>query len=121
MFMYIYVCACMCVYKSSLDLVGCFADPPVHLSLKRPPEHPNVIQTKFLLYNRSNREDPKVITYADRSESLLQSGLNVSKQLKVLIHGFKGSGSDYGLIRGINALLDLVNFPLLETYVIDNE
>ncbi|XP_047354533.1 pancreatic lipase-related protein 2-like isoform X1 [Vespa velutina] len=95
------------------DLVGCFADPPVHLSLKRPPEHPNVIQTKFLLYNRSNREDPKVITYADRSESLLQSGLNVSKQLKVLIHGFKGSGSDYGLIRGINALLDLEDVNIL--------
>ncbi|KAI4478386.1 hypothetical protein M0804_012040 [Polistes exclamans] len=100
--------------KICYDLVGCFADPPAaHLSFKRPPEHPNVIKTKFLLYTRSNRENPKIVTYADQSESLLESRLNVSKQLKVIIHGFKGSGNDNSLIRGINALLDLEDVNIL--------
>lgn len=93
------------------DLVGCFADPPPRLSLKRPPEHPSVIQTRFLLYTRDNRAShhtPQVFLYDDESKSISKSNFNASKSLKIIIHGFKGSGSDVGAIIGANLLLDLV-------------
>ncbi|KAK2582798.1 hypothetical protein KPH14_005058 [Odynerus spinipes] len=93
--------------------IGCFGNPQSHIPSKRPPEHPDVIQTKFYLYTRANRKTPDIIQYADQSESLLHSGFNISNELKVVVHGFKGSGSDYGLIRGINAFLDLGDVNVL--------
>lgn len=94
--------------RKILDLVGCFADPPPHLRLKRPPEHPKVIQTRFLLYTRSTRESPKNLHYDDDSISTLQPEFNSTKSLKVIIHGYKGSGSDVGAILLVQAFLDIV-------------
>ncbi|XP_011865581.1 PREDICTED: pancreatic triacylglycerol lipase-like [Vollenhovia emeryi] len=93
--------------KVCYDLLGCFADPPQHLSIKRPPEHPSVIQTRFLLYTRADRRNPEPLQYGDNQKSIAHSRFNVSKPLRVLIHGFKGSGSDVGAIHGINFLLDI--------------
>ncbi|XP_012288719.1 pancreatic lipase-related protein 2 [Orussus abietinus] len=92
--------------KICFDLVGCFDDPAPQLTLRRPPEHPNVINTKFLLYTRENREEPQVLEYNDEFRSILESRFNVSKRLKVIVHGYKGSGTDEGAIFGLLALLD---------------
>ncbi|XP_039313985.1 pancreatic lipase-related protein 2 [Solenopsis invicta] len=99
--------------KVCYDLLGCFADPPPHLSIKRPPEHPSVIQTRFLLYTREERQNPEPLQYGDDLKSIIHSRLNVSKPLNVLIHGFKGSGSDVGVILGINFLLDIEDVNLI--------
>ncbi|XP_018375101.1 PREDICTED: pancreatic lipase-related protein 2-like [Trachymyrmex cornetzi] len=93
--------------KVCYDLLGCFADPPQHLSIKRAPEHPSVIQTRFFLYTRADRQKPEPLQYGDDLKSIVHSRFNVSKPLRVLIHGFKGSGSDVGAILGINFLLDI--------------
>ncbi|XP_011643285.2 pancreatic triacylglycerol lipase-like isoform X1 [Pogonomyrmex barbatus] len=93
--------------KICYDLVGCFVDPPPHLSIKRPPEHPSIIQTRFFLYTRADRKNPEPLQYGDDLKSIVHSRFNVSKPLRVLIHGFKGSGSDVGAILGINFLLDI--------------
>ncbi|XP_011684982.1 PREDICTED: pancreatic lipase-related protein 2-like [Wasmannia auropunctata] len=93
--------------KVCYDLLGCFADPPPHLSIKRPPEHPSVIQTRFFLYTRADRQKPEPLQYGDNLKSITHSQFNVSKPLKVLIHGFKGSGNDVGAILCINSLLDI--------------
>ncbi|XP_071555190.1 pancreatic lipase-related protein 2 [Temnothorax nylanderi] len=102
--------------KVCYDLLGCFADPPPHLSIKRPPEHPSLIQTRFFLYTRADRQNPEPLQYGDNSKSIVHSRFNVSKPLSVLIHGFKGSGSDVGAILGINFLLDIedVNVIILD-------
>ncbi|KAM0733961.1 Pancreatic triacylglycerol lipase [Formica fusca] len=92
--------------KVCYDLVGCFTDPPQHLSIKRPPQHPSVIQTRFFLYTRVDRQNPEPLQYGDDLRSIVHSRFNVTKHLKVLIHGYKGSGSDIGAIRGVNLLLD---------------
>ncbi|XP_012536398.1 pancreatic lipase-related protein 2 [Monomorium pharaonis] len=92
--------------KVCYDLLGCFADPPAHLSIKRPPEHPSIIQTRFFLYTRADRQNPEPLQYGDDLKSIIHSRLNVSAPLRVLIHGFKGSGSDVGVTLGINFLLD---------------
>ena len=91
-----------------IESVGCFADPPSRLTLKQSPEHPNVIQTRFLLYTRAKRESPKNLRYDDDSKSILQSQFDSAKPLKVVIHGYKGSGSDIGAILMVQGLLDLV-------------
>lgn len=91
--------------------MGCFADPPMHLTLKRRPEDPSVIQTKFLLYTRASKvlgEEPQLLLYDNEEKSIINSGFNASKSLKIIIHGFKGSGSDVGAIIGVNSFLDLV-------------
>ncbi|CAL1682156.1 unnamed protein product [Lasius platythorax] len=93
--------------KVCYDLVGCFADPPQHLSIKRPPEHPSVIQTRFFLYTRVDRQNPEPLQYGDDLRSIVHSRFNITKHLKVLIHGYKGSGSDIGAILGVNLLLDI--------------
>ncbi|XP_072757849.1 pancreatic triacylglycerol lipase [Anoplolepis gracilipes] len=102
--------------KVCYDLVGCFADPPQHLSIKRPPEHPRVIQTRFFLYTRVDRQNPEPLQYGDNLRSIVHSRFNVTKHLKVLIHGYKGSGSDIGAILGVNLLLDIedVNVVILD-------
>ncbi|KYQ55339.1 Pancreatic triacylglycerol lipase [Trachymyrmex zeteki] len=89
------------------DLLGCFADPQQHLSIKRAPEHPSIIQTRFFLYTRADRQKPEPLQYGDDLKSIIHSRFNVSKPLRVLIHGFKGSGSDVGAKLGINFLLDI--------------
>ncbi|KAK0166814.1 hypothetical protein PV327_004297 [Microctonus hyperodae] len=94
------------ISKVCFDHLGCFIDPPKRLTLNRPPEHPNIIQTKFLLYTRKNRE-PEILHYDDESKSIERSNFNGSKRLKILAHGFKGSGSNAGVITATNLLLDL--------------
>lgn len=93
--------------KVCFDLVGCFADPPQYLSLKRPPQHPNEIKTRFLLYTREERKNPEVINYGDNSQSIEKSRYNATKGLKIVIHGYKGSGTDLGAIKGGLLLLDM--------------
>lgn len=96
--------------------MGCFADPPPHLSIKRPPEHPSVIQTKFFFYTRTNRGNPELLQYGDKMWSIEHSRFNSSMHLKVLVHGFKGSGNDVGVLYGANLLLDMVIFQNLFSY-----
>ena len=99
--------------RLSTELVGCFADPPPALSLKRAPEHPDLIQTRFLLYTREKRKVPEVLDYGDDLKSIGASRYNATKKLKVIIHGFKGSGNDLGAILGAQSLLELVRFLFL--------
>ncbi|XP_076237419.1 pancreatic triacylglycerol lipase [Calliopsis andreniformis] len=99
--------------KICYDLVGCFADPPAHLTIKRPPEHPNVIQTRFLLYTRLNRDSPNNLQYGDNMGSIVKSKFDAGKPLKIIIHGYKGSGSDVGAILLMQALLDVEDVNVL--------
>ncbi|KAK9298987.1 hypothetical protein QLX08_007896 [Tetragonisca angustula] len=99
--------------KVCFESVGCFADPPSRLTLKQSPEHPNVIQTRFLLYTRAKRESPKNLRYDDDSKSILQTQFDSAKPLKVVIHGYKGSGSDIGAILMVQGLLDLEDTNVL--------
>ncbi|XP_015592390.1 pancreatic triacylglycerol lipase isoform X2 [Cephus cinctus] len=93
--------------KICFEFVGCFVDSPQHLSLKRPPEHPNVINTRFLLYTRTGKEMPEVIEYGDSFRSIIGSKFDFEKQLKVIVHGYKGSGNDEGAIFGARSFLAL--------------
>uniref|UniRef100_A0ABD2XJV1 phospholipase A1 n=1 Tax=Trichogramma kaykai TaxID=54128 RepID=A0ABD2XJV1_9HYME len=84
------------------DHLGCFSDRQP-LALKRPPQHPSVIKTEFYLYTRANRNEPDQLEYGDKLQSMKQTRFNASKPLKVVIHGYKGSGKN----AGVDAFLDL--------------
>lgn len=100
----------------NLEHVGCFADFPPHLSFRRPPQHPNVIQTRFLLYTRANKDVPDVIVYGDNLRSLNESRFNASKPLNVICHGYKGSGTDTGAILGAHTWLDLASCKIKKKF-----
>ncbi|XP_033337970.2 pancreatic triacylglycerol lipase [Megalopta genalis] len=99
--------------KICFDLVGCFSNPPTHLTLKRAPQHPSIIQTRFLLYTRAKQDLPDSIQYGDDFKSILQSKFDAKKSLNVIIHGYKGSGSDVGAILLVKGLLDMKDVNIL--------
>lgn len=96
---------------SSVELLGCFTDRQP-LALKRPPQDPSVIKTQFHLYTREKQKEPDVLNYGDKLQSMNQSQFNGTKKLKVIIHGYKGSGNNEGAIAGVQAFLDLVSSSL---------
>ena len=61
-----------------------------------------------MLYTREERENPDILYYGNNSHSIETSRFNASNGLKVVIHGFKGSGTDLGAKNGALKLLDLV-------------
>lgn len=65
-----------------------------------------------------DRQNPEPLQYGDNLRSIVHSRFNVTKHLKVVIHGFKGSGSDIGVILGVNLLLDIVMFNDLSLFLI---
>ncbi|XP_024080837.1 pancreatic triacylglycerol lipase-like [Cimex lectularius] len=71
------------------ELLGCFpADSP----LKKGPQAPSDVETKFFLYTRTTSEE--LIAYGDDRGSLRASDFRPERPTKFLVHGFKGSGKD---------------------------
>nr|CAD7396776.1 unnamed protein product [Timema poppensis] len=95
------------------DMVGCFTTQRKHSPLKKTPESPEIVDTKFWLYTPSNITSPQLIQYGDRLYSLEKSDFQYNLPVKVLIHGFKGSGKDKGAIRGAHAFLDRENVNVI--------
>ncbi|XP_049806275.1 probable phospholipase A1 magnifin isoform X2 [Schistocerca nitens] len=93
------------------DDVGCFAMPKKHSAFMKVPESPESVDTKFWLFTRTNTTAQEVIDYGNGS--LQSTNFNHSKPLKVLIHGYKGSGRDKGALAGVAALIKKVDANIL--------
>ncbi|XP_047103185.1 pancreatic lipase-related protein 2-like isoform X1 [Schistocerca piceifrons] len=93
------------------DDVGCFAMPKKHSAFMKVPESPESVDTKFWLFTRANTTAQEVIDYGNGS--LQSTNFNHSKPLKVLIHGYKGSGRDKGALTGVAALIKKVDANIL--------
>lgn len=74
--------------------------------------------TTFLLFTRKNGniinhaetlniEDAQIITGGSK-QSLLESDFDLRRPVKIIIHGFRGSGKDKGALAGVDAFLNLV-------------
>lgn len=57
-----------------------------------------------------DRQNPEALQYGDDLRSIVHSRFNVTKHLKVFIHGYKGSGNDIGVTLAVNLFLDIVMF-----------
>jgi hypothetical protein len=83
------------------------------------------VGTTFLLFTRKNGsiinhaetlnvEDAQIITSGSK-QSLLESDFDLRRPVKIIIHGYKGSGKDKGALAGVDAFLNLVrNSPNTE-------
>ncbi|XP_065226686.1 pancreatic triacylglycerol lipase-like [Planococcus citri] len=94
------------------DMVGCFPMPRSQISpLKKPPQPPEAVDTKFILLTRNFIETniTNLLKYGDNQKSLLDANLDISLPIKLIVHGFKGSGQDRGAIEIATSFLDVEN------------
>jgi hypothetical protein len=100
------------------DDVGCFTVPRKISPLKKSPESPESVGTTFLLFTRKNGNiinhaetlniDDAQIIASGSQQSMLESDFDIRRPVKMIIHGFRGSGKDRGALSGVDALLNLV-------------
>jgi hypothetical protein len=95
--------------------------------LKKFPESPETVGTTFLLFTRQNgtiinhaatlnTDDVQIISSGDGQQSILHSNFDTQRPVKIIIHGYKGSGKDRGALSGVDAFLNLVrNIDITET------
>ncbi|KAF5284338.1 hypothetical protein FQA39_LY04631 [Lamprigera yunnana] len=77
------------------DVVGCFDLPNKLSPLKKAPESPTLINTKFYLFRRNVPfSKPEVLQYEDNGLSINRTKFNSKDPLKVLIHGYMGTWMD---------------------------
>lgn len=91
------------------DNVGCFARAKSTSPLKKTPQSPDDLDTKFWLFTRSNPTDPEELTYGDKRQSIVNSSFASNKATKVIAHGYKGSSKDEGAIAYVSEFLKMVN------------
>jgi hypothetical protein len=77
------------------------------------------VGTTFLLFTHRNgtvinhaatlnTDDAQVIFSGEGQQSLLDSNFDPRRPVKIIIHGFRGSGRDRGALSGVDAFLKLV-------------
>ncbi|KAJ9591619.1 hypothetical protein L9F63_001833 [Diploptera punctata] len=88
------------------------------------PEAPEVLETKFILFSSINTthshadtlniSDAHIIN-ADGNglQYLLDSNFDPRRPLKMIIHGYKGSGRDGGTLLGVDAFLKMENVNVI--------
>ena len=78
--------------------------------LKKPPQPPETVDTKFILLTRSSLSSNSsyILKYGDNQKSLILANFDDTLPTKLIIHGFKGSGQDKGAQEIASAFLDLV-------------
>ncbi|XP_075235791.1 pancreatic triacylglycerol lipase-like [Lycorma delicatula] len=87
------------------ELLGCFPMAiSKHQPLKKTPQPPAEVDTKFWLFTRGNQSEPTQLFYGDKRESIVKSSYDSRKKTRILVHGFKGSGMDFAA-RAIGNLL----------------
>lgn len=92
--------------KVCYEHVGCFSNQDRLTVPSSFPSEPEIVNTKFLLYSRSNRKSPERLDYRPNSPLGRLTQFQQRKPLKLLVHGFFESG-DTKWIKDIkDALLD---------------
>lgn len=79
-----------------------------HSPLKKTPQSPETVDTKFWLFSRPNITTPQLLTYGDRRQSIVNSNFDNTKATVLIAHGFKGSMNDRGAVLAITSLLKQV-------------
>jgi hypothetical protein len=106
-------------YSLIPDDVGCFTVSRKISPLKKFPESPESVGTTFLLFTHKNgtitnhattlnTDDAQIIFSGEGQQSILDSDFDLQLPVKIIIHGFKGSGKDRGALLGVDAFLRMV-------------
>ncbi|XP_788536.1 pancreatic triacylglycerol lipase [Strongylocentrotus purpuratus] len=87
------------------DDVGCFADDPCHIR-GFPPRSPDTINTRFLLFTRSNRDDYQELSRHD-VDGLRASNFDPKRTTKMFVHGWWANGLDPEELERKDAFLEM--------------
>lgn len=93
-------------------MVGCFPMPRTQISpLKKPPQPPETVDTKFILLTRSSLDSNETdfLKYGDHQRSLNAAKFDNTLPVKLIVHGFKGSGQDKGAQDIAASFLEIVS------------
>ncbi|XP_045157040.2 pancreatic triacylglycerol lipase-like [Mercenaria mercenaria] len=86
------------------DGIGCFSNArPYNNAKGYLPESPQHIQVEFLLYTRSNRHTPQIVT--KQASSIHSSHYSGTKKTKFIIHGYQDDGRGPWLGKMASAIL----------------
>lgn len=92
--------------KVCYEHVGCFSNQDRLTVPSSFPSEPEKVDTKFLLYSRSNRKSPVRLDYRPNSPLGRLTQFQQRKPLKILVHGFFESGDTQWIKDIKDALLD---------------
>lgn len=92
--------------KVCYEHVGCFSNQDRLTVPTSFPSEPEKVNTKFLLYSRSNRNSPERLDYRPNSPLGRLTQFQQRKPLKLLVHGFFESGNIQWIKDIKDALLD---------------
>nr|XP_054766047.1 pancreatic triacylglycerol lipase-like isoform X2 [Lytechinus pictus] len=91
--------------KVCFNDVGCFADDPCHIP-GFPPRSPDIINTRFLLFTRTNRDDYQELNLHD-VEGLRASNFDPKRKTKMFVHGWWAYGLDPEELERKDAFLEM--------------
>ncbi|CAH1155851.1 unnamed protein product [Phaedon cochleariae] len=97
------------------DTVGCFNLPHKNSPLQKVPEDPKMLDTKFYLFTRKTPDlsKPEILYYDDNGKSLNDSTFDVSKPLKMIVHGYMSRWNEKGSLIITNAYLKLYDCNMI--------
>ena len=91
-------------------IVGCFDNnEPFNNAGFEVPQSPDLISTAFILFTQEAPNIPELITYDGTDDSLIQSSINPSRWLRIIIHGFTNNRDSVWIKPFKNALLTLTD------------
>lgn len=99
-------------FLCSSDMVGCFPMPRSQISpLKKPPQPPETVDTKFILLTRNFLQTniSNLLRYGDHQKSLIDANFDYNMPIKLIVHGYKGSGQDRGALEIATSFLEIVS------------
>jgi hypothetical protein len=91
-------------------LVGCFDNnDPFNNAALEVPQTPEFIDTAFLLFTQEAPTNPEFLYYDQADETLINSNINPSRWLRILIHGFTNNRDSVWMKKLKDGLLKLQN------------
>ena len=104
-------------------VVGCFNNvDPFNNAALEVPQNPAFINTHFLLFTQESPNEPEFLLYDGTDDSLIQSSINPSRWLRIIVHGFTNTRDSVWIKPMKDALLKLGEvrrasnpFPTLST------
>ncbi|CAF1041590.1 unnamed protein product [Rotaria sp. Silwood1] len=101
-------------------VVGCFDNnEPYNNAGLEVPQSPEHISTQFLLFTQEAPSTPEFLVYDSNDQSIIESNLNSSRWLRIIVHGFTNNRNSIWIKPLQDELLKLKDNELSDVLVVD--
>ncbi|CAF0756734.1 unnamed protein product [Rotaria sordida] len=101
-------------------VVGCFDNnEPYNNAGLEVPQSPEHIDTQFLLFTQEAPETPEFLFYDTNDQSIIDSRLNSSRWLRIIVHGFTNNRNSIWIKPLQDELLKLKDNELSDVLIVD--